>query len=104
MTERPEIFPGYFALAASFARVHEHRRRMAAQECPECEGAGCAECANGDDEPICSACSGSGEGMHDGTRCYRCKGSGVERPESGGDDYDEDAEDERRRVGIIDAL
>ena len=30
----PEIFPGYFALAASFARVHEMRRRMAA-ESPE---------------------------------------------------------------------
>lgn len=86
MTERTEIFPGYFALAASFARAHEYRRRMAAEE-PE--------------EVICSQCSGSGEGMFDGTRCYRCKGSGVERPESGGDDYDEDAEDERRRVGII---
>jgi len=34
-----------------------------------------------DDEPdskpgICPACSGSGEGMHDGTRCGTCKGAG----------------------------
>lgn len=25
---------------------------------------------------ICPACNGSGEGMHDGTRCYQCKGAG----------------------------
>lgn len=30
-----------------------------------------------DDEPgICPACNGSGEGQHEGTRCYHCKGSG----------------------------
>lgn len=30
-----------------------------------------------DDEPgICPACSGSGEGMHEGTRCSTCKGKG----------------------------
>ena len=34
-----------------------------------------------DDEPdgepgICPACNGSGEGMHDGTRCVTCKGAG----------------------------
>lgn len=30
-----------------------------------------------DSEPgICPACSGSGEGMHDGTRCVTCKGAG----------------------------
>lgn len=32
------------------------------------------------DEPgepgICPACNGSGEGQHEGTRCYRCRGSG----------------------------
>jgi hypothetical protein len=25
---------------------------------------------------ICPACSGSGEGMHEGTTCYQCKGRG----------------------------
>lgn len=30
-----------------------------------------------DSEPgICPACSGSGEGMHEGTTCYSCKGAG----------------------------
>lgn len=24
----------------------------------------------------CDACSGSGEGMHDGSSCYKCKGTG----------------------------
>lgn len=31
------------------------------------------------DDIICSTCSGSGEGMWDGTRCSSCKGAGVER-------------------------
>lgn len=34
-----------------------------------------------DDEPedeICIGCSGSGEGMYDGSTCYRCGGSGSE--------------------------
>ena len=31
-----------------------------------------------DEDEICSGCSGSGEGMHDGSSCYKCKGSGVE--------------------------
>jgi hypothetical protein len=35
--------------------------------CPECHG---------DDEPICSCCSGSGEGMWDGSRCSTCRGKG----------------------------
>jgi len=30
------------------------------------------------DTPICGQCSGSGEGMHDGTRCLHCKGTGSE--------------------------
>lgn len=55
---------------------------------PTCDGCGrrladgdgldlCAACQ--DDEPICSACNGSGEGQHDGTRCYKCRGGGTER-------------------------
>jgi len=30
------------------------------------------------DEQYCGSCSGSGEGMHDGTRCSTCAGSGTE--------------------------
>lgn len=30
-----------------------------------------------DSEPgICPACNGSGEGQHEGTTCYQCKGAG----------------------------
>jgi DnaJ-class molecular chaperone len=30
-----------------------------------------------DNEPgICPACNGSGEGQHEDTRCYLCKGKG----------------------------
>ena len=38
------------------------------------------EFVDGDDEEaehgICRNCNGSGEGMHDGTLCYTCKGKG----------------------------
>jgi len=30
------------------------------------------------EELTCPHCNGSGEGMHDGTTCTFCKGSGVE--------------------------
>lgn len=38
------------------------------------------------EEGYCRSCSGSGEGMHDGSTCYACKGSGsqwypVEEPD-----------------------
>jgi hypothetical protein len=29
-----------------------------------------------DEEGICEACNGSGEGMHEDTTCHACKGSG----------------------------
>jgi hypothetical protein len=32
---------------------------------------------NPNPEDICPACDGSGEGQHEGTTCYKCKGSGV---------------------------
>ncbi len=35
----------------------------------------------GSDE-ICGSCSGSGEGMHDGTTCYACNGRGILSGES----------------------
>lgn len=30
-----------------------------------------------EDPPLCGQCSGSGEGPHQGTTCYTCKGKGV---------------------------
>ena len=38
-----------------------------------------------DDDDYCTTCSGSGEGMYDGTRCPACKGRGVNPTE---DDYE----------------
>jgi hypothetical protein len=29
-----------------------------------------------DEDDICSACNGSGEGMYDGSTCYKCHGYG----------------------------
>jgi RecJ-like exonuclease len=34
-----------------------------------------------DEEHICPTCNGSGEGMYDGSRCYKCKGTGDEPTE-----------------------
>jgi hypothetical protein len=34
---------------------------------------------NDDEGGYCLNCSGSGEGMYDGSRCSSCKGSGVGR-------------------------
>lgn len=31
---------------------------------------------DGDDTVLCHACSGSGEGMYDGSRCTACNGTG----------------------------
>lgn len=38
-----------------------------------------------DEDEICSGCNGSGEGMHDGSSCYKCHGSGVEPVEKDDD-------------------
>jgi hypothetical protein len=54
---------------------------------------------------LCYECRGSGEGMHDGTKCRYCGGSGEVRERSAYDDamgdieYDRwrDAKDERER-------
>ena len=40
-----------------------------------------------DDYEDCSWCSGSGEGMYDGSNCKHCGGSGVEPYEGVDDDY-----------------
>jgi DnaJ-class molecular chaperone len=50
-------------------------------DCPFCHECGepfdeeppCHRC----DPPMCSSCSGSGEGMYDGQKCGSCKGQGV---------------------------
>lgn len=36
-------------------------------------------CADCQEDAICPACNGSGEGMHDGTRCHSCGGGGTDR-------------------------
>jgi hypothetical protein len=61
------------------------RERDQHDPCEDCEG-GCDGCAHYegqdddyDDPPLCGVCFGSGEGMHNGTRCTHCGGSGVER-------------------------
>ena len=63
-------------------------------DCPECEGMGFIDAC-------CGFCSGSGEGMYDGSRCHACKGSGdgsYQCPECDGEgtvdvEIDEDDED-----------
>lgn len=44
--------------------ARDHARMMSDDGPDECE------------EGICPACSGSGEGMHDGSVCPTCKGAG----------------------------
>lgn len=46
--------------------------------CPECGWDPC-ECEK--DPPICDNCSGSGEGIADGTVCRVCWGSGIAKSE-----------------------
>lgn len=41
-----------------------------------------------DEDEICHRCSGSGEGMWDGSCCSHCRGCGVEPVEKGDDDYE----------------
>ena len=42
-----------------------------------------------DEDGICPTCNGSGEGMHDGTTCSSCGGSGEVGPGGDPDDFDE---------------
>jgi len=46
------------------------------------------------EEDECPVCSGSGEGMYDGSRCYKCKGSGSVVVEVLDDEEPEESEDE----------
>lgn len=41
-----------------------------------------------DEDEICSRCSGSGEGMWDGSTCTSCHGSGVEPVDKEDNDYE----------------
>ena len=43
-----------------------------------------------DEDEICSWCSGSGEGMYDGSNCRKCHGSGVEPVDKEDDNYETD--------------
>ena len=43
---------------------------------------------------ICSCCSGSGEGMYDGSTCSCCKGSGVILVEVDEEELEEEIEKE----------
>ena len=46
-----------------------------------------------DEEHICPACNGSGEGMYDGSTCYKCGGTGEwmnDRDDDIGECYDID--------------
>ncbi len=52
-----------------------------------------------DDDPIiCATCNGSGEGMHDGSRCSSCHGSGHESTARDGDDDRDDWPDDEDRT------
>ena len=46
-----------------------------------------------DSDFLCPQCNGSGEGMYDGSICHACHGSGVERDDSGREDYEADGDD-----------
>ena len=46
------------------------------------------------EEDECPVCSGSGEGMYDGSRCYKCKGRGSVMVEVLDDEEPEESEDE----------
>lgn len=41
-----------------------------------------------DDDYICPSCNGSGEGMYDGSNCYKCKGTGGYPKQYRDSDYD----------------
>lgn len=41
-------------------------------------------------EQLCIYCDGSGEGMMAGSRCFSCKGIGIELDLPEHDEYDED--------------
>ena len=41
-----------------------------------------------DEYDYCHVCSGSGEGMYDGSSCYKCKGSGGWPKQYRDDDYE----------------
>ena len=41
-----------------------------------------------DDDYVCPSCCGSGEGMYDGSTCYKCKGTGGWPKQYRDDDYE----------------
>ena len=53
----------------------------------------CGDEIDDDEAGYCPQCSGSGEGQFDGSRCSSCGGSGVERDDSGREDYEAERAD-----------
>ena len=45
------------------------------------------------EQGTCASCSGSGEGMYDGSICHACKGTGSQWYPVAGPDEDEDEEE-----------
>ena len=44
--------------------------------CDDCDWYTSCDTEDDEEEGYCPACSGSGEGMYDGTKCSSCHGSG----------------------------
>jgi hypothetical protein len=58
-------------------------------ECCSCDYVETVYSDEDSSELLCGTCNGSGEGMHDGTRCMSCRGSGVVIEEVDDDDREE---------------
>ena len=78
----PNISPAFRRLFATqksgpleVAHAKADARRFAADPVP-LTGFGPLDGADGMEPVICSACNGSGEGMHEGTSCGTCGGGG----------------------------
>ena len=56
-----------------------------------------------DEQDLCAQCNGTGEGQWSDSICHACHGSGVERDDSGREDYEADRadqiNDERKLAG-----
>ncbi len=97
----PEILTndGLFQFAVS--RMRADMAIIKAQADPEPEGPDEAE--EDSDEGYCPTCSGSGEGMYEGSHCSSCDGSGEVSNGPSREDYEADRadqiNDERKLAG-----
>jgi DnaJ-class molecular chaperone len=72
----------------NWERTFGWRKRQIADELPitmEPDEDDDIELVEDDEDDICSGCSGSGEGMYDGSTCKKCHGCGVEPVEKDDD-------------------